>query len=190
MFRNPNHRTRLHHCHVPADGRQASFMSVCWATICVGVMLTALIQAVGNNAYAVHHSNTAWSNTTRCMDTCLLNFQYRVETYDDSVSRLLSAGDVQPNPRPVQCPCGICGKGVRRNQRGIACDGCDKWHHAKCIDMTTAEYIPSCQTRQTIGTVGNAYSLNSLILSSTRPLPLRAVNNMNTLTTYSNNSIQ
>ena len=116
-------------------------MSVCWATICVGVMLTALIQAAGNNDYAIHHSNTAWSNATRCMDTCLLNFQYRVETYDDSVSRLLSAGDVQPNPGPVQCPCGICGKGVRRNQRGIACDGCDKWHHAKCIDMTTAEYI-------------------------------------------------
>ena len=58
MFRNPNHRTRLHHCHMPADGRQASYMTVCWATICVGVMLTALIQTVGNNDYAAHHSNT------------------------------------------------------------------------------------------------------------------------------------
>ena len=38
-------------------------------------------------------------------------------------------------------PVELCGKGVRRNHRGIACDGCDKWHHAKCIDMTTAEYI-------------------------------------------------
>ena len=113
MFRNPNHRTRLHHCHVPADGRQASYMAVCWATICVGVMLTALIQAVGNNDYAVHHSHTVGSNTTLCMDTCLLNFLYRVETYDDSVYRLLSAGDVQPNPGPGQCPCGICGKAVR-----------------------------------------------------------------------------
>ena len=27
-----------------------------------------------------------------------------------------------------------------RYQRGIACDDCDKWHHAKCIDMPTAEY--------------------------------------------------
>ena len=70
---------------------------------------------------------------------CIQKTEYRVETYDDS--RLLSAGDVQPNPGPVQCPCGICGKGVRRNHRGIACDGCDKWHQAKCIDMTTAEYI-------------------------------------------------
>ncbi len=111
-----------------ADGRQVSYMSLCWTTICVGVMLTALTQTVGNNDYAVHHSNTVWSNTTRCINTCLLNFQYRVDTYDDSVSRLLSAGDVQPNPGPVQYPCGICGKGVRRNQRGIACDMACRFH--------------------------------------------------------------
>ena len=117
MFRNPNHRTR--HCHMPADGRHASYMSVYWATIRIGVLLAALIQTVGNNDFTLDYSNAVWSNTTRCIDTCLLNSQYRV-TYDDSVFRLLSAGDVHPNPGPVQCPCGICGKPVRRNQRGIA----------------------------------------------------------------------
>ena len=91
---NQKQKHRARHCHMPADGRQASYMSVCWATICIGVLLAALIQTAVNNDFTLHYSNAVWSNsTTRCIDTCLLNPQYRV-TFDDSLFRLLSAGDV------------------------------------------------------------------------------------------------
>ena len=53
---------------------------------------------------------------------------------------LLLAGDVSSNPGPVKDPCAICSKGCRSNQRAIQCDGCDKWHHAKCLNMGVDEY--------------------------------------------------
>ena len=49
---------------------------------------------------------------------------------------LLSCGDISQNPGPnYKYPCGICDKAVRRNQHGILCDGCELWHHVKCIDI-------------------------------------------------------
>ena len=53
---------------------------------------------------------------------------------------LLLAGDVSSNPGPVKDPCTICSKGCHSNQRAIQCDGCDKWHHAKCLNMGADEY--------------------------------------------------
>ena len=37
--------------------------------------------------------------------------------------------------------CGRCEKAVRWNQKGVQCDGCDKWHHTSCIDMPASEYF-------------------------------------------------
>ena len=50
---------------------------------------------------------------------------------------LLSCGDVSLNPGPInyKYPCGVCAKAVRKNQNGIYCDGCNLWHHIKCLDM-------------------------------------------------------
>lgn len=53
---------------------------------------------------------------------------------------LLLAGDVERNPGPVRYPCTVCGKAVRSNQRGIFCDGCDQWTHAKCCRIDISEY--------------------------------------------------
>ena len=55
---------------------------------------------------------------------------------------LLISGDVNTNPGPtsVKYPCQICDKAVKRGQRGIACDGCDKWHHVDCMLMSTGVY--------------------------------------------------
>ena len=51
---------------------------------------------------------------------------------------LLSCGDVSLNPGPInyKYPCGVCAKAVRKNQNGIYCDGCNLWHHIKCLDMS------------------------------------------------------
>ena len=58
------------------------------------------------------------------------------------VSLLLASGDIESNPGPVyQYPCTVCLKPVKRNQRGIACDGCDKWTHAQCGNVGEAEYL-------------------------------------------------
>ncbi len=55
---------------------------------------------------------------------------------------LLAAGDVHPCPGPnYKFPCGDCAKPVKRNQKGIACDTCDKWYHTKCLRMSDAMYF-------------------------------------------------
>ena len=55
---------------------------------------------------------------------------------------LLRAGDtgICINPGPVRCPCGMCTKSVRKNQRAILCDGCERWFHAKCMSIDIASY--------------------------------------------------
>ena len=71
-------------------------------------------------------------------------------------------GDVHPNPGPTtannnpkqstdstksrkapvwKCPCALCLKPVRANQKGILCDICIRWHHIKCLNMDPKLYI-------------------------------------------------
>ena len=58
-----------------------------------------------------------------------------------SCGLLLLCGDVSLNPGPAwKYPCGICSKSVKSNQRGIQCDSCDIWHHAKCMDISIPSY--------------------------------------------------
>ena len=53
---------------------------------------------------------------------------------------LLLYGDVEVNPGPIQYPCGICGCSVRSNQKGVQCDLCDCWFHAKCESISCNIY--------------------------------------------------
>ena len=57
------------------------------------------------------------------------------------VTLLLASGDIESNPGPVQYPCTVCEKLVKRNQRGILCDGCSQWTHARCGGVEEAEYL-------------------------------------------------
>ena len=57
------------------------------------------------------------------------------------VTLLLASGDVESNPDPVQYPCTVCEKPVKRNQRGIMYDGCSQWTHAHCGGVEEAEYL-------------------------------------------------
>ena len=50
------------------------------------------------------------------------------------------AGDIALNPGPARFPCTVCARPVRVNQRGIQCDGCDKWTHASCSNMSRDLY--------------------------------------------------
>ena len=50
---------------------------------------------------------------------------------------LLTTGDNEVNPGPVQFPCMNCCESVRKNQDGILCDGC----HRKCIHMDKETYL-------------------------------------------------
>ncbi len=56
--------------------------------------------------------------------------------------RLMQAGDIQPNPgpKPLRYPCGECGKACRWGQNCIECDGCEKWHHKRCVGMGSAVF--------------------------------------------------
>ena len=62
---------------------------------------------------------------------------------------LLAAGDVEANPGPglglrqarkFKFPCGVCSAPVKSNQRGVHCECCYYWLHARCIGMDGEEY--------------------------------------------------
>ena len=44
-----------------------------------------------------------------------------------------------PGNQPVW-PCAICEYPVTWSQYGIACDGCNVWHHKSCLSMCTKDY--------------------------------------------------
>ena len=60
-----------------------------------------------------------------------------------SLTLILNASDIElnPGPRTPKYPCQICSKAVTWNQRGVACDDCDKWFHAECMHMSTPVYM-------------------------------------------------
>lgn len=51
------------------------------------------------------------------------------------------AGDVSLNPGSETDPCALCAKGCRKHQRAVQCDECDRWFHAKCVNMNHREYL-------------------------------------------------
>ena len=53
---------------------------------------------------------------------------------------LIISGDVEPNPGPVQYPCGCCHRPVASNHRAVLCDKCDQWFHINCAGMTPKIY--------------------------------------------------
>lgn len=56
-------------------------------------------------------------------------------------SLLLLAGDININPGPyAKCPCGACGKPVKRNQSSTQCDSCYTLHHVSCMQISTSDY--------------------------------------------------
>ena len=59
------------------------------------------------------------------------------------LSTLLLNGNVETNPGPqYKYPCGDCAKPVKCSQKGIQCDMCDIWYHARCCVMNY--HIYSC----------------------------------------------
>ena len=51
------------------------------------------------------------------------------------------SGDIHPNPGPkkrntTKYPCGDCQCNVRDNQDAILCVECQRWFHARCINMS------------------------------------------------------
>lgn len=53
---------------------------------------------------------------------------------------ILLAGDVETNPGPTKHPCTACSKAVRSNQRGVFCNMCENWTHARCCGIGADEY--------------------------------------------------
>ena len=81
----------------------------------------------------------------------VLRYSNSVSTFN--VSRLAQCGDIEINPGPDHLtstvrkkpvwkfPCDVCTTSARSNQKGILCDGCNKWFHLKCISMGLKTYI-------------------------------------------------
>ena len=50
--------------------------------------------------------------------------------------------ELNPGPRAVKFPCGVCSKGCFWRQRAICCDSCETWYHVKCLNMKDEVYLP------------------------------------------------
>ena len=62
---------------------------------------------------------------------------------------LTIAGDIELNPGPVRFPCGTCGRAVQTNQRGVCCDECNKWYHARCANIADDDYMGLSSSTET-----------------------------------------
>ena len=58
---------------------------------------------------------------------------------------LLLAGDVYPNPGPINretiYPCGYCQQHVRWFSSGVGCETCNVWYHRECVSITHSHYL-------------------------------------------------
>lgn len=88
-------------------------------------------------------------------DTNLISFRFRAKRFStcwvpytsrgtssfNLVRDVLVCGVIQANPGPRKTkpspkyPCSEFEKGVRKNQDAILCASCNKWSHAKCLQM-------------------------------------------------------
>lgn len=91
----------------------------------------------GRNSGLPRHSTSVASSPSWKLQASI----YLANICPSALYLLLLAGDVSSNPGPMKDPCTICFKGCRSNQRAIQCDGCDKWHYAKCLNMGADEYF-------------------------------------------------
>ena len=61
-----------------------------------------------------------------------------------ALAMLLLCGDIclNPGPRNIRYPCGICKKAVKSNQQEICCDLCEIWFHTRssCLNMMEETY--------------------------------------------------
>jgi hypothetical protein len=39
----------------------------------------------------------------------------------------------------AEIPCGLCNKHCDEDTECVHCSGCDKWHHMKCVPMTSSQ---------------------------------------------------
>ena len=68
--------------------------------------------------------------------------QHHERNFKVTCKLILLCGDVALNPGPnYKYPCGICSKPVKCNQKGISCETCDTWYHAKCSNIPDTEYL-------------------------------------------------
>lgn len=72
--------------------------------------------------------------------TCQQTWRHPVSMTKFMGILLLISGDISANPGPIKFPCVECDRPVAKNQRGIMCDNCDMWSHAKCINMSNEDY--------------------------------------------------
>ena len=63
------------------------------------------------------------------------------KTISRIIDRLYDASNSMCNNKGKISPCSICSKSVRNNQKGIQCDTCMLWVHAKCNGISDTEYV-------------------------------------------------
>ena len=60
-----------------------------------------------------------------------------------SLHLLVLESEINPGPHPIRFPCGECGKGLRGNGYGTACDTYEGWFHTRYISMRDTVLRPT-----------------------------------------------
>ena len=99
------------------------------------------------------------TNITITIPSALLDsssFRQRTQKHKNHLlylSQLLilrsSDTELNPGPRAVKFPCGVCSKGCFWRQRAICCDSYEIWYHAKCLGMKDEVYEPYTRSDET-----------------------------------------
>ena len=111
------------------------------------------VKTVDVDSLVIFDSLYALTNiTTSIPSICLSRVSFKARKPTQAKSHLLylsqllllraSDTELNPGPRSVKFPCGVCEQGCYWRQRAICCEDCETWYHAKCIGMPEAIYLP------------------------------------------------
>ena len=104
----------------------------------------SMTSVTGESPYTIRFAPTVLKLSSIDVAACKATFRRHLSNPSlMTIGMLLLAGDVEinPGPRVYRFPCGVCSAPVKSNQKGIFCDVCSSWLHARCIGLNNEEYL-------------------------------------------------
>ena len=98
------------------------------------------------NANVLHAPNRVRSEIRKDPSVTLFFGRTSLSNRNIVLAILLLAGDVHPNPGPINrgstiYPCGYCQQHVGWSCSGVGCETCNVWYHRECVSITHSHYL-------------------------------------------------
>ena len=72
------------------------------------------------------------------LSSCILHFDSKNASH--LILLLLLSGQIETNPGPIKCNCGVCENEIDKKDKAINCDKCQFWSHIQCIGFSENYY--------------------------------------------------